>query len=70
MRNFVGIDRGLEAAPDETTVCTFRHLLERNELGKVLLKAGERVPAGELHQGLEQQDRGCDHHQRTELDKE
>jgi hypothetical protein len=30
MRNFVGIVRGLEAAPDETTVCTFRHLLERN----------------------------------------
>ncbi len=39
MRSFVGIDLGVEAAPDETTVCKFRHLLERNKLGKVLLKA-------------------------------
>ena len=39
MRQFVGIDLGREAAPDETTVCKFRHLLERNELGKTLLKA-------------------------------
>jgi transposase, IS5 family len=28
MRQFVGIDLGREAAPDETTVCKFRHLLE------------------------------------------
>lgn len=39
MRNFVGIDLGVEGAPDETTVCKFRHLLERNQLGKTLLKA-------------------------------
>lgn len=39
MRSFVGIDLGVEAAPDETTVCKFRHLLERNRLGKTLLKA-------------------------------
>lgn len=39
MRSFVGIDLGVERAPDETTVCKFRHLLERNELGKTLLKA-------------------------------
>ncbi len=39
MRSFVGIDLGSEAAPDETTVCKFRHLLERNGLGKTLLKA-------------------------------
>jgi len=39
MRGFVGIDLGSEAAPDETTVCKFRHLLERNALGKTLLKA-------------------------------
>ena len=34
MRRFVGIDLGLEAAPDETTVCKFRHLLERHALGE------------------------------------
>src|SRR5215469_3501984 len=39
MRSFAGIDLGVEAAPDETTMCKFRHLLERNKLGKTLLKA-------------------------------
>jgi IS5 family transposase len=39
MRSFVGIDLAVEGAPDETTVCKFRHLLERAKLGKVLLKA-------------------------------
>lgn len=38
MRSFAGIDLGREAAPDETTVCKFRHLLERHKLGKQLLK--------------------------------
>ena len=30
MRRFVGIDLGREPAPDETTVCKFRHLIERH----------------------------------------
>jgi IS5 family transposase len=34
MRGFVGIDLGREPAPDETTVCKFRHLLERHGRGK------------------------------------
>src|SRR6516165_1445772 len=29
MRDFVGIDLGREPVPDETTVCRFRHLLEK-----------------------------------------
>lgn len=33
LRRFVGIDLGREAAPDETTICKFRHLLERHNLG-------------------------------------
>ena len=33
MRRFVGIDLGREPAPDETTICKFRHLLERHHLG-------------------------------------
>lgn len=36
MRDFVGID-WQEGAPDETTVSTFRQLLERHKLGKKLL---------------------------------
>jgi IS5 family transposase len=39
MRGFVGIDLGMEGAPDETTICKFRHRLERHKLGKTLLKA-------------------------------
>ena len=37
MREFVGIDLGREAAPDETTVCKFRHVLEAHELGPQIL---------------------------------
>jgi len=37
MRQFVGIDLGQEPAPDETTVCKFRHLLEEHELGEKIL---------------------------------
>ena len=39
MRNFVGIDLGREAAPDETTICKFRHLIEDKGLGKMMLTA-------------------------------
>ena len=42
MRAFAGIDLGSEAAPDETTVCKFRHLLERHKLGKELLRTVNR----------------------------
>jgi transposase, IS5 family len=33
MRAFVGIDLGREPVPDETTICKFRHLLEKHHLG-------------------------------------
>ena len=36
MRDFAGIDLGREAAPDETTICKFRHLLEKKDLGERL----------------------------------
>lgn len=49
MRKFVGIDLGREAAPDETTVCKFRHLLEAHELGGQLF---DRVGAYLQDQGL------------------
>jgi IS5 family transposase len=38
MRTFVGIDLGAEPAPDETTVCRFRHLLEAHRLGHTLFE--------------------------------
>ncbi len=37
MREFVGIDLGREPAPDETTICKFRHRLEAHALGKQIL---------------------------------
>jgi IS5 family transposase len=37
MRGFAGIDLGREAPPDETTICKFRHLLERQQLGPKIL---------------------------------
>jgi len=42
MRGFVGIDLGQEPAPDETTVCRFRHLLESHDLGRALFEAVHR----------------------------
>lgn len=45
MRGFVGIDLGREPVPDETTVCRFRHLLERHDLGGRLFE--------EVHRHLE-----------------
>lgn len=38
MREFFGIDLGHEPAPDETTICKFRHLLERHELGRKIFE--------------------------------
>lgn len=34
LRQFAGIDLGREPVPDETTICKFRHLLERHDLGR------------------------------------
>ena len=38
MRRFAGIDLGREPVPDETTICKFRHLLERHALGAALFE--------------------------------
>src|SRR4029077_16726196 len=45
MRRFVGMDLGCEPAPDETTMCRFRHLLEAHELGTRMFE--------EVHRHLE-----------------
>ncbi len=46
MRRFAGVDLGREPVPDETTICKFRHLLERHDLGSALFK--------QVHEYLEQ----------------
>jgi IS5 family transposase len=58
MRRFVGIDLGREPVPDETTVCKFRHLLEKHGLAadifatvnQYLLDHGMRLSQG-THRG-------------------
>jgi IS5 family transposase len=37
LRRFVGVDLGMAAAPDETTILRFRHLLEEHDLGGEML---------------------------------
>ncbi len=39
MRRFVGVDLGIASAPDETTMLRFRHLLEKHDLGGLMLDA-------------------------------
>ena len=56
MRAFAGVDLASEPAPDETTVCKFRHLLERNglgtrlfqEIGRYLQSRGMKVSSGTI----------------------
>jgi transposase, IS5 family len=36
MRTFARVDLGREPAPDEMTVCKFRHLLEKHKRGEAL----------------------------------
>jgi IS5 family transposase len=37
LRRFAGVDLGRAAAPDETTILRFRHLLEEHDLGGDIL---------------------------------
>jgi IS5 family transposase len=39
LRRFAGVDLGVSAAPDETTILRFRHLLEEHDLGGKILDA-------------------------------
>ena len=39
LRRFAGVDLGCAAAPDETTILNFRHLLERHDLCGAMLDA-------------------------------
>ena len=56
LRDFVGIDLAQGPVPDETTICRFRHLLEKHELGgaifhcvsKHLKQSGIKVSRGTI----------------------
>lgn len=49
MRKFAGIDFTKEDVPDETTLCKFRHLLEKNGLNKLFFDAINRVMVATGH---------------------
>jgi IS5 family transposase len=42
LRRFAGVDLGVAAAPDETTILRFRHLLEAHDLGGEMLDTVNR----------------------------
>jgi IS5 family transposase len=44
LRRFAGVDPGVAAAPDQSTILRFRHLLERHEL------CGQILPASQMQQ--------------------
>lgn len=56
LREFVGIDLGVEAVPDETTICKFRHRMEKGGLGEqvfamiheFLVRRGVAVQGGKM----------------------
>ena len=61
LRRFVGVGLGVAPAPDETTILRFRHLLEKHDLGGLMLDA---VNVHLEAKGLKIQTgthRGCDH---------
>jgi transposase, IS5 family len=70
MREFVGIDLGREPVPDETTICKFRHLLEAHELGRRSSPRSTPTCRAKGFKVGNGHDRGCDDHQRAELDQE
>jgi IS5 family transposase len=49
MRKFTGIDFLTENVPDKTTLCKFRHLLEKNSLNRLSFDAVNRVMAATGH---------------------
>jgi len=53
MRSFCGLELGLDAIPDETTILNFRHLLEAHDLTKAIFAAvAEHLEArGEMLRG-------------------
>ena len=47
LRRFAGVDLGRAAAPDETTILRFRHILEEHELGGKILDTVNRYLEGQ-----------------------
>jgi IS5 family transposase len=74
LQRFTGVDLGAAPAPDETTICRFRHLLEKHDLCGLMLENGEPPSGGEEDQDRDRHDPGrrlgCDHYSRAFFDQE
>src|SRR5438445_10495510 len=74
LRRFAGVDLGRSAAPDETTILRFRHLLEEPAGGARSVRPdaghGEPVSGAPGHPHRHGDHCGCDHHSRTLVDQE
>jgi hypothetical protein len=70
LRRFVGVDLGIAPAPDETTICRFRHLLEKHDLGGLMLEAVNVHREAKSICIRDRHNRRCDHHSRAFVDQE
>ena len=48
VQEFLGLDLGKDWPPDETTICKFRHLLERHRLGEGLFERVKEIHSVEV----------------------
>ena len=53
LQRFAGVDLGVAAAPDETTILRFRHLLEQHDLCGEMLDTVNRYPVSYTHLGAD-----------------
>jgi hypothetical protein len=70
LRLFAGIDLGREPAPDETTILHFRHLLEKHDLGRSMLKMVNEYLALCGGADFDWNHRGCNTYPRSQFDQE
>ena len=60
LQRFVGVDLSAAPAPDETTICRFRHLLEKHDLCGMMLDAVNIHLEAKGDQDRDRHDCGCD----------
>ena len=70
LRRFAGVDLGVAAAPDETTILRFRHLLEQHDLCGEMLDDGEPLPGNQGHPHHHRHHRRRDDYPCAQFDQE
>ena len=70
LQRFAGVDLGVAAAPDETTILRFRHRLEQHDLCGEMLDTANRYLENERRPHLDGHHRRRDDYPRAEFDEE